>query len=1630
MKKWVSRRCRSGKWPRIQAGFAGYEVKKGAQTAIKLCTENARRMRLGLHPANEEEANGEAEKEVEEVKEEAEKEVGTVISKPQSGGLIVTVSEQDLTPSTSKQEGIVMAFSTSSRQLPRPSIDSNVTTGADDVEDGETIEGLENKLAIERRVQYGAEKMLDVIEKKSGGADGAEQEKVKANITAQLEAANEHIKSLEAKLERLRGTPQRARRRPQARLHGYPSSSSLNPLSSSHSSNALLSAQRPRAFRQHSNLTPERDREDVAYFAQGFGTPSRGLPRMGTSSTLASSSGGIGNRPRSRSAGEDVLSPSSPWDQSSEMLMEDENTSMLLDNVKMFLRRLKEIERGKGKKIAGDYGAEEWEALARLGDMLKRSEGLRLSVESDEIVQNVLPSLGDLSTPKRRAAAYRILRYILTRESWAKMLSAGIEWLLIRTFTRDAKAVHEREQALRLIRSVIVLPPPSLRPISSSSLPRSHSQSRSYSRPSSRSTRRGVNGDGEEGFVAVVMENKVPLTDGIVRAVVSVAENPDDAMRTICMETLLEIGLLDLECLVRSNAFRTVLLTFKDGPAELRPAITGLLLFLVNKPSTREFLLPGSDLETVLVGLTEAYGKIPTRLHARHLENLEQCVANIGMILASWPGLLYMCMDDCRAIKSLISSLHVPNADMRDALLNLFFQALRIKMPKYMNAFLDGKRLTVYNRTQEATAQQLQESSNEEEEVQPLTLVDHYIALLLTICIESGLLEALIAVIEEGNSTLNRKATLLLGEVLQMANRVLPLQFAAQLQSLPRLFTEATDFAKPGDRIAALSALSSIDSLNRNQTKAVRRAAADKAFTSTAQQDSLMRGQRQVQQVKLRLRLQIEDKQFQQMIVDSGLLLHRDHTKWNYEVIVDLVEGPLLNPKRLDEAIRATKFVRRLFSFFHPYNNRFSTVKRTRPNHKWVKLGCSLLSTMLSTPEGIRFLTEDKLLRQLLHCFNELDQYVGQPTARPLFARDRLEGTLTYGYFEMIGTLSKHREGMKLMEKFKFFTSFYHLSEQRSRDDIIRIIIECFDYTLDAHPRIVLSKALTSSYMETRLYATHHLGHLLQEQPVLMDWGLQLMITQLYDTAMEVCDVAVMYLEEACTDPMWLEKVVQLRPTLEHLGDVGHPLFMRFVSTSVGFQYLNQAQYIERELESWLAERNLLYVIEAETFVSKTIRPWASDTIEDYWVYDGLAPSHFLGELTKTPEGCELLKERGIVAEFAEIVRLHGMEGGDPSVLTNLKSVLWALGNIGSTEGGLPFLEDEEIIMEIIDVAEQSPVLTIRGTCFFVIGLISSTRMGAEILEEFGWIATRTPLGDTTGLCLPNDVSRFVAIDAWERPDLRLFVPTLPKLHGLESEIMTSIANLSNYVLAAGAMNNLKRIRTRHPKYFSSITLFHRALRTISTNHFQAPVRRFILDLFELKLERPTLIQLAGIEASIWRSAERHAAKKEAVATPDKRQKVLNEEDQPPKLEEDREGRRRSASFPGLSPVTEPIPHKLESRMRGISISNIDRQKVEDAKLMGSPLGIPILEPIVMPKEDSSANERKAGWIDNNTANGVAGANSPSEQASKKMKRKEPKEVEEISETTEEAEKRRSNIEGQSKAKTHVRGFSVVPLDP
>lgn len=82
--------------------------------------------------------------------------------------------------------------------------------------------------------------------------------------------------------------------------------------------------------------------------------------------------------------------------------------------------------------------------------------------------------------------------------------------------------------------------------------------------------------------------------------------------------------------------------------------------------------------------------------------------------------------------------------------------------------------------------------------------------------------------------------------------------------------------------------------------------------------------------------------------------------------------------------------------------------------------------------------------------------------------------------------------------------------------------------------------------------------------------------------------------------------------------------------------------------------------------MSKTIRPISKDHTEEFWAYESGAPTHFFGELTKTPEGCQYLREKGVVPELAEVIRVHGMEDSDYEVLNNVKAALWAIVSISA----------------------------------------------------------------------------------------------------------------------------------------------------------------------------------------------------------------------------------------------------------------------------------------------------------------------------------------------------------------------------
>lgn len=90
-------------------------------------------------------------------------------------------------------------------------------------------------------------------------------------------------------------------------------------------------------------------------------------------------------------------------------------------------------------------------------------------------------------------------------------------------------------------------------------------------------------------------------------------------------------------------------------------------------------------------------------------------------------------------------------------------------------------------------------------------------------------------------------------------------------------------------------------------------------------------------------------------------------------------------------------------------------------------------------------------------------------------------------------------------------------------------------------------------------------------------------------------------------------------------------------------------------------------------------------------------PPHFYGELIKSKEGSDFLRKKGHFKEFANYIRKYGMKNLNRKKLLKLKSILWAVGNIGSSKSGITFLLEEDIIKNIVEIAEKSKVLTLKG---------------------------------------------------------------------------------------------------------------------------------------------------------------------------------------------------------------------------------------------------------------------------------------------------------------------------------------------
>jgi hypothetical protein len=967
----------------------------------------------------------------------------------------------------------------------------------------------------------------------------------------------------------------------------------------------------------------------------------------------------------------------------------------------------------------------------------------------------------------------------------------------------------------------------------------------------------------------------------VVRTIAAVAEAPEERLRPICLETLAEILVRDPPLVIASGGLAPLSEALAEGSYKAPESLTSAFLFLLDAPQRRKYLRPGYELEVLFTSFTDVFSS-----NERILKQNSKAIASA---LKSWSGLMSLSMFNFRAIKSLIASVMLPNGPIRETIIDLLYSLLRIKSPAWASTFLAGRRLTTYGRvaslksTATKGAQAYVEDDGGEQ-----NFVEHFTALLLAIFIKSGLVPALLRLTQDcDNATLKRKSTLLIGEVLKLSSRLLPPSWSSELQLLPELFSDAAKL-KDQKHFVATGIVYQISSVSRTLFRSSPSAFVPSVLPSSGSMDL-------EEQPKANAAVNFDDATFRQLILESAVLSSSNFSKWNWDVVLRILEGPLTNGKRLEEAVKASKFVKRIMSFYRPFKYKFSEIKSTRNTQKYVKVGCALMHTLLQSPEGIRYLADNKLLRQIAECLAQCDPTSGLTAQFPMFSKDRLTDTLCGGYFPMLGVLSGDTKGLQMLERWRIFNMMYHIVDLKQRPDLIKLLLSNFDYSLQGHPRVLLSKALTAGTKDIRIHATDALRKFAMRPRLAAQnqgvgdskWAIQLLVTQLYDPEVEVCATAVKILEKACNSKDHLEYIVECRPALDHLGEIGAPLLLRFLSTSIGYHYLDGLDYISNEMDDWFLGRNDYYVNVIEASLARAFIDHPDDHTNRISVFederdaeaDSHVPPHFYRELTRTQEGCRLLRDKGHFDEFAATIRDYGMQWEDADMIVKVKGCMWAVGNVGSMELGAPFLESCDVVHHIIKIAQEHDVMSLRGTAFFVLGLISRSLHGLEILSEHGWDANTNIMGTSLGFCIPSDLTKFFSCAPWRHESITAIalptsqktesvripafpsrprsesllkaieaedVPPIPKVE-LDSDptnqrILELVIDLANMVLYRRARNELMQIKLKKAPGFGQPHLFRRVMMLLESHHYRLSERSMIIGLFEKRVLRQIVL--------------------------------------------------------------------------------------------------------------------------------------------------------------------------------------------
>lgn len=649
-----------------------------------------------------------------------------------------------------------------------------------------------------------------------------------------------------------------------------------------------------------------------------------------------------------------------------------------------------------------------------------------------------------------------------------------------------------------------------------------------------------------------------------------------------------------------------------------------------------------------------------------------------------------------------------------------------------------------------------------------LNFITNYHALLLQCLVEFGLLEALISVIlnSSDNAAVNL-ATILAGELLYLSGKYLPPSpYAHRCQSLPTL----VDASISGSRERRNKALMAITNFNRIHN--IKKLGPQPASLFLEQQIYFCK--KIDDKIKLHSTfISKYDDNVITSIKNSGVLGKHSYRDWNWSIIMELLKQPYEMMRKLEEKDVRT-FTSRLVDFYCPSKRQFSIISKnvglntsdsTNTSNSTgryeisyvdnprliVSVAIHFFDFLLQTDETRSSEFIEKFIYDLDHCLKNIASK--SPSPEEILLPSRLLSTLSHYYFLLLGRLTHFKLGRSLLKKTNIYQHLIDLINVSSNEVYIKLIVSSLDYGNLEFSRSYLSKVLTSSLESARLYATKFIRVLLRcGLADFSKWAIDLLVTQLNDQSNVVCTETLDILDEACAENVgYLEEVLKHRPSLLNLGDKGIVFFTRFASYPVGLQMLMETNLLENEIKRWKTHYCLRYVRLVEDSLNECFSCHQKGVMGKYGrrsdkrTFLNIKNSnmsvhvvpHLYGQLVQTYAGLQMIIKHSILEDLLQTIggqlNLYLFEDANKFVdngltevdILRMKSALWSIGHIASSESGIDYIINYEpsLIHVITLLIERSLVLSIRATCFHVICLIASTYKGANTLSHYGWTA-------------------------------------------------------------------------------------------------------------------------------------------------------------------------------------------------------------------------------------------------------------------------------------------------------------------